>query len=58
MTDEEATAAAYTQAKLMGCMCKPDIELERDPEEPLFIHANVYHDGWCPLYMSRKRSAN
>lgn len=58
MSDAELAAAALQQTKAMGCLCKPDVELDRDPDEPLLVHANVFHDAWCPLYMSRKRGSN
>lgn len=59
MTDDEATAAAHRICKSQGCLCRPDITVERpDPEVPNYMHVTVAHDSWCPLYASRQAAFN
>ena len=57
--DDTLERQVYATCKAGGCLCKPDITIDRpDPAEPLFVYATASHDTWCPLYMARQRKNN
>lgn len=59
MTDDEITATVYSHCKAKGCLCRPEIVVDRpDPTVPNYIKAEVAHDSWCPLYASRQAAFN
>lgn len=50
--------AARVAVKAQGCMCRPDITISDDQDEPLLKHADVHHAPWCPLLLARNRRNN
>lgn len=46
--EAEMKRAALLGARVKGCTCDPDVELELD-RSGVFWHCHVRHDDWCPL---------
>lgn len=45
-------------ARLQGCNCEPDIDIEEFGYGPNLHRAAIKHDNWCKLYQRLNAGSN
>lgn len=51
---KDGIEGAKLMARMQGCICDVEVEIEGDTSAPGLYRAKVMHDDWCPLLRARE----